>query len=55
MPKVVCFDCGASFEVGYDIKNPTKQCPKCLAKVKNKMMDIGFGKDDFYKTQKSFE
>ena len=55
MPKVVCFDCGASFEVGYDVKNPTKQCPKCLSKVKNKMMDIGFGKDDFYKTQKSFE
>ena len=55
MPKVLCFDCGASFEVKYEIKKPTKQCPKCAAKVENKMMDIGFGKDDFYKTQESFE
>ena len=49
MPKVLCFDCGGSFEVKYEIKNPTKQCPKCFGKVKNKMMDIGFSKEDFYK------
>jgi hypothetical protein len=55
VPKVLCFDCGDSFEVKYDVKNPIKQCPNCPNKPQNKMMDIGFGKDDFYKTQETFE
>lgn len=55
MPVVLCFDCGGTFEVNYDTQNPTKQCPKCLDKPENKMMSIGFGKDDFYKTQETFE
>ena len=40
MPKVLCFDCGGSFEVEFDIKNPTKQCPKCK---------------DIWATQETFE
>jgi hypothetical protein len=55
MPKVLCFNCGGSFIVNYDIKNPTKQCPRCVDNMQNKMMDIGFSKDDFYKTQETFE
>jgi predicted Zn-ribbon and HTH transcriptional regulator len=55
MPEVLCFDCGYAFEVDYDTPRPTKKCPKCLDKVENKMIDIMFGSDDFYKTQESFE
>ena len=29
MPKVLCFNCGVTFEVDYDSKKPTKQCKKC--------------------------
>jgi len=29
MPKVLCFDCGGSFEVDYDTPKPTQQCPQC--------------------------
>lgn len=55
MPKVLCFNCGGSFDVNFDVSEPTKKCPKCLSKFENKMMEIGFGKDDFYKTQETFE
>jgi DNA-directed RNA polymerase subunit RPC12/RpoP len=55
MPEVLCFDCGSTFDVEYDTLRPTKQCPKCLDKLENKMLDIMFGKEDFYKTQKTFE
>lgn len=34
MPKVLCFDCGAYFDVDYYIKNPTKKCLKCIKKCK---------------------
>jgi DNA-directed RNA polymerase subunit RPC12/RpoP len=33
MPVVLCFDCGASFEVSYDTPKPTKACPKCQNKI----------------------
>jgi DNA-directed RNA polymerase subunit RPC12/RpoP len=32
MLKVLCFDCGAMFEVSIDTASPTKQCPKCKDK-----------------------
>lgn len=44
MPKVLCFDCGYSFEVEYNITNPTKKCPKCLDKAQDSMLDAIFGK-----------
>jgi hypothetical protein len=28
-PKVLCFDCGGTFNVEYGVANPTEQCPKC--------------------------
>ena len=44
MPKVLCFDCGYSFEVEYNITNPTKKCPKCLDKAQDSMLDAIVGK-----------
>lgn len=29
MLDVLCFDCGGMYQVSYETKNPTKQCPKC--------------------------
>ena len=55
MPKVLCFQCGSSFLVPFGTEKPTEQCPRCADKPENKMMDIGFGKDDFWKTQETFE
>jgi predicted Zn-ribbon and HTH transcriptional regulator len=55
MPNVLCFTCGGSFKVDFNVKEPTKKCPKCLSKPTNKMVDIGFDKDDFWKTQETFE
>lgn len=32
---VLCFDCGGTFEVSYETKNPTKQCKKCNGILKS--------------------
>ena len=45
MPKVLCFDCGGMFEVSYQTSKPTKQCPKCIDKLQDQMLDAIFGKD----------
>ena len=32
MIEILCFNCGAMYEVAYGTKNITKQCPKCNGK-----------------------
>jgi predicted Zn-ribbon and HTH transcriptional regulator len=29
MPRVLCFDCGSTFDIGYGVEKPTQQCPNC--------------------------
>jgi hypothetical protein len=40
MPKVLCFDCGSSFEVDYGTLEPTKQCSKCKIKLWETQVDF---------------